>query len=303
MPAVPPRSSGRCPARDKIEQDRALVEKINEGCVESWREFVRRYSDLIYHVLWRRLIAEDEEEIHTVFVDTLEQLYKKNLKQYTGKSSLTTWVVLVARSCAVDYLRRKRGRRRYPKGYNSLSSFARKVFELHVIEGLGFDGLIHTLRWQGESFAVDDIARAVMDIEQNMDPRYLKRIELDHEARRAGAASGAELQYILDARAHYENRKTGEHPEQLLIKKEADELKDRVAALWEDLPAGEKHLIDLRFDSGWSAAKIARFLGLDDQRKVYRLTDAIVKRMRQLLYAGTNGRGLPSTEESDSREA
>jgi RNA polymerase sigma factor (sigma-70 family) len=302
MLANPPRSSVRGPDLETVKQDQAMVGRINDGCVESWQDFVRRYSDLIYHVLWRKLIAEDEEEIHTVFVDTLEQLYEKNLKQYTGKSSLTTWVVLVARSNAVDYLRRKRGRRRYPKGYDKLSDFARKVFELYVIEGLGFDGLIHALRWQGESFEVDDIARAVMDIENNVDPRYLRRIELDHEARRTGASSGAELRFILEARAHYENKKTGEHPEQSLIQKEADELKNRVTELWQNLPAREKTLIDLRFKSGWSAAKIAGFLGLDGQRQVYRLTDSIVNKMRQMLCGGTGGRRLPSTEKSGSKK-
>ncbi len=286
------------PDLDRIKLDQAMVERINGGCVETWQEFVTQYSSLIYFSLRRQLMAEDEEEIHTVFVDTLKQLYETNLKRYSGRSLLSTWVVLVTRTIAIDYLRQKRGRRRYPKGYNKLSGFDRKVFELYYIEGLGFDGLIHTLRWQGESCTVTDIARAILEVEKTVDDQYLKRLEFDRGARKAGAASGAELRYILDARAHHENSSVSEQPERILLEKEADELKKQIAVLWDRLPAREKALIDLKFKFGWRAAKIAEHLGLDGQRQVYRLTNAIVKKMRHLIYNGSGDSGIPSTEKS-----
>jgi RNA polymerase sigma-70 factor (ECF subfamily) len=82
---------------------------------EAWDEFVRRFSKLIYSVVFetlRRHGVRDggglSEDLHNAtFLALYDQNYKR-LRQWTEHCSLASWVRLVAASTSVDHLRRRR---------------------------------------------------------------------------------------------------------------------------------------------------------------------------------------------------
>lgn len=92
--------------------DLHLVHRILDGSLEAWHEFIESYTGLLNHTI--RRVLRDHDDVATVYVAVLERLYRGRLAQYRGESRLGTWLVFVARSAALDHLRRRRGRRRPP---------------------------------------------------------------------------------------------------------------------------------------------------------------------------------------------
>lgn len=236
-------------------------------------------------VLRQQLFAEDSDEISTVYVDILEDLYKGKLSDYEGRSALSTWLVLVSRGKALDYLRRKRGRKRLPKGFERLDAFDRRVFQLHYVEGLSLEVLMATLDWNGEPASVDRVAESIQRIEAEIDGRYLKRLRFDHQARANGIDSGRLLEYFLHVKAEYHRGTRISAADRALIEEEREAVLERVAALRGRLPETERAVLALRFDRGLSAREISRELGVESPRRVYAIIEAAVKRLREALIA------------------
>ena len=61
-----PKKGSEKPAGDKerpsrVEEDLALIAKVDGGSTAHWHAFVDRYAGLIYSVIRRQLFAEDDE--------------------------------------------------------------------------------------------------------------------------------------------------------------------------------------------------------------------------------------------------
>jgi RNA polymerase sigma factor (sigma-70 family) len=264
-------------------RDVQLVERINSHSVEAWHEFVHQYSDLIFSTLHRQLTAEDPDAIRTVYVDVLKNLYDHKLAKYEGISSLSTWLVIVTRGLAIDYLRRKGGRRRYPKGYQDLDPLGKRVFQLHFVEGLGFDAVLCTVNWDRNRYSVDAVAGAVETIHRTIDRRVLARLESERYARHHGIESGEVLEYLVYARIEYNRAAEDAAPDRELVEAEARRLHERVDECRERLSAREREALEMRFERGWRAKQIACSLGLDNDREAYSLVYKALRSLRRLL--------------------
>jgi len=266
-----------------FERDVELVAKINSGSVEAWHEFVHQFSDLIFSVLHRQLTAEDPDAIRTVYVDVLKRLYDSELTKYEAISSLSTWLVIVTRGMAIDYLRRKGGRRRAPKGYSDLGTLGRMVFQLHFVEGMGFDAVLCAVNWDSDRYTIDDVALSVETIHETIDRRVLKRLENERYARRHGIESGEFLEYMVHARMEYRHAAEDAAPDRALLEAEVRRIQKRVEACKERLPAKEREVLGLRYDKGWRAKEIASDLGLENDRAAYSLVYKALRTLRRLL--------------------
>lgn len=87
-----------------------------DGCKEAWDGFVDRYSGVIAAAV-RRAMGQvgrsDRPAIDDAIQETFVRLIKHDyrlLRSYDpSRASLTTWLTIVARSTAIDQLRRRRG--------------------------------------------------------------------------------------------------------------------------------------------------------------------------------------------------
>jgi RNA polymerase sigma factor (sigma-70 family) len=286
--------------RERLKQDMELVQAVLSGSVESWHVFVDRYTGLVMSVLRQQLFVEDIDEIRNVYVDVLEDLFNNKLKEYGGRASLATWLVLVTRGKATDYLRRKRGRRQLPRGWEALSEFDRRVFQLYFVEGLGFDSILCALEWESAGSGAGDIAGAVERIIERIDGRYLKRLNYENDARRQGTGAGNLPEYLYHAETALRERQSGgiRNPEEVLADGEHERELERLAALRRSLPEEDRVLLELRYERGWTARRISDELDMGGQRKVYSALDRAVRRLRALFAPDDADAGLRQDESS-----
>ena len=266
----------------RVAEDLALIQEVLGGSTAHWHAFVDRYSGLIYSVIRRQLFAEDEDEIRGVFTDVLDALYRGKLAEYEGRAELSTWLIVISRGKALDYLRKRDGRRKLPQAHDQLTPLEQQVFRLHHVEGLTFEAVIHTLASAGQRVTADDIANAVIRIDSVMDAHYLRRLEYESKAPAMGVVSGRLLNFLTEMRVRYD-RPRADAPDQALERKELEEMGARVRAMLAEMPAEAREVMRLRFDEGWTARRISDELGLGGQRRVYTIIDRVVRKIRNIL--------------------
>jgi len=266
----------------RVEEDLALIARVDEGSTPHWHAFVDRYAGLIYSVIRRQLFAEDEDEIRDVFTEVLDTLYRGKLTEYEGRSELSTWLIVISRGKALDYLRRRDGRRKLPLAHDQLTPLEQDIFRLHHVEGLGFEAVIHTLASTGTRVSADDIANAVIRIDSLMDPHYLNRLEYNARAPSLGVVSGRMLDFLQGLQLQYERPRT-DAPDQALEREDLEAMGRRVRELLAEMSDEEREIMRLRFDEGWTARRISDELGLGGQRKVYTVIDRVIRVIRNRL--------------------
>jgi DNA-directed RNA polymerase specialized sigma24 family protein len=98
-------------------QEKALIARCIQGNKDAWRDFICRYSSLVYYIIQKVLYGshcdaarEEIDDLHNdIFLSIIDNNGKK-LSQYEGKNGCTvsSWVRMIAVRSTIDYLRKKR---------------------------------------------------------------------------------------------------------------------------------------------------------------------------------------------------
>ena len=182
------------PTPDGFDADRALVDRILAGSESDWHHFIEKYSGLVYSVLRRYLF--NDEEIRDIWVQVMERLIGGTLKGYAGRSSLSTWLVFVARSTVFDHLRSVRGRREDPAGLEERDDRCRLVFDRFYSNGCTYEEVRHELAESGALADGESLAEILVEIEEALSSRVLRRIVWDLRAASVGVATGRMLEFL-----------------------------------------------------------------------------------------------------------
>ena len=271
------------PAQGGLADDRRLVEDIRRGSAEAWHEFLDRYTGLIYGVLRRHLVSEDEDEIRNLYVDILESLHDGELFKYQNRSRLATWLAVLSRAKAFDYRRKLVGRHRLPPEVEKLSRLDRQVLQLYFVEKLSLEIVAHTLHWKGYRVESTDIVAAIERIEDRLDHRFLRRLDDEAVARVSGATTVKVLRFLAHLRAQQNQDAMRDAPDQGILEEEACAEARRIRELIAGLPREDRKIVNLRFGQQLSARVIADKLGLENPRRVYTVLDRILARFRAIL--------------------
>jgi len=272
--------TGADPRSVTHDRDLALVRTILAGDARAWEGFVKQYAGLLYSVVRRHLRSRDADEIRTVMVDVLVSLRRSKLATYQGRAALSTWLTLVARSAALDTLRKRFGRGQDIRGCEQLSAVEKRLFQLHHVEGRSYREVIAELA-DGESWSVDRYIAAVHRIEQKLGERWLRRHAYDSFAHSVGASSGRMLEYLDHVREEFTHQAGGHSPEYHVLEREARETARRLNEVIEELEPAERRILHMRFEQGWTAREIADELGLPGARGVYTILERVVRRLRR----------------------
>jgi RNA polymerase sigma factor (sigma-70 family) len=262
-------------------RDLDLVRQVQAGSVDAWHAFIDRYANLIYSVISRYHF--DRDDVQGAFVDTLEALYRGKLFTYDGTASLSTWLVHVVRSSAIDHLRKRLGRRRLPHGLKTLGPLAIRVFKLYYLEGLGLAAVQHRLAEEGSRPEYEDLLEVIEAIESGVDAAYLRRITYALYAESVGAVSARMLEFLDRTRDQVREAGLRLSPEFVLMEKEAKRTANEILAMVNELPEPERRALSLRYDRDLTARQIARRMGVPSQRGVYSLLDRAFRHLRKML--------------------
>lgn len=96
---------------DLLHRDARLVDGVLAGRDDSWRLLVCRYAPYMMAAIGR--FSRDYDERMAIFLEVLERLRRDDfarLRSFAFRSSLATWLTVVARRTALDVLRSRYGR-------------------------------------------------------------------------------------------------------------------------------------------------------------------------------------------------
>jgi DNA-directed RNA polymerase specialized sigma24 family protein len=264
-------------------QDLALVRRILAGDVAAWGAFVDRYAGLILAMARRYLRSRDPDDVRTVFANVLESLRKSRFRTYEGRAALSTWLTLVARSEVIDHLRRRFGRDLKMRALDRLTPEQRTLFRLYYIEGAPWNEVVARLETNGTKWTEDGFIAELRSIERRLGDRWLRRLAYDLHAHSIGAVSGRLLEYLDHLRDEFARLEAASSPEYYVMEREARRTLDALNGRIASLNSRDQRLLELRFENGWTAGRIATELGLKGQRSVYRAVNRIVSKLRRQL--------------------
>src|SRR5262249_45973865 len=213
----------------------------------------------------------------------LESLRRTRLRTYEGRAALSTWLTLVVRSHVVDHLRHRFGRDSKLRALERLTPDERLLFRLYYIDGLPRGEVVARLEARGEIWGVDRFIAAIHHIERQLGDRWLKRLSYDLHAQSVGASSGRLLEYLDYVRDEFSQQGGAHSPEYHVMEREARRTADHLRASIAALNPKQRRLVELRFEEGWTAQRIADELGMRSQRSVYKSIDRIIARLRRLI--------------------
>ncbi len=259
--------------------DFALAKQITGGSLEAWHEFIDRYTGLIKHSIVR--VLDDPDEVATVYVAVLEGLYDGQLKQFKGESQLSTWLVFVARSKALDHYRRLHGRRTLPACIEELSETEQQLYKMRFEQGLSLDAIRHRMEAKGSDSI--DLGGTIARIGDLLSRSNHNRLDWNRRARQVGAESGRFLAFLEEQRRQAASRSRIANPETQLIAKEAASTVIKIRAAIDELDIDDRKIISLRFDHNLSARQIADRLSLSGPRRAYTLIESAIRRVRRTI--------------------
>ena len=161
------------------------------------------------------------------------------------------------------------------------------LFRLYYVDGLPRSEVVARLEAGGEAWGVDRFVAAVHQIERQLGDRCLKRLSYDLHAQSIGAASGRMLEYLDHVRDEFSQHAGAHSPEYYVMEREARRTADHLRASIASLAPRERRLVELRFEQGWTARRIAEELGMNGQRSVYKSIDRIVGKLRRRIAGRT----------------
>ncbi len=93
------------------DSDARLVRAILAGDIAAWQKFILKYSNFIYAAVIK--YTDDDDEKMAVYLHVLEKLHEnrfERLRRFAFKAKLSTWLTVVSRRLALDFLRGRYGR-------------------------------------------------------------------------------------------------------------------------------------------------------------------------------------------------
>jgi RNA polymerase sigma factor (sigma-70 family) len=116
--------------------DSRLLNKVAAGDVASWQKFVLKYAAVIFAATGK--YCDEYDEKMAVFLHVLEKLRENRfarLQRFSFQAKLSTWLTVVSRRLALDFLRAKHGRDFRLKKIRIVSYDAVPAFLKHVTGG------------------------------------------------------------------------------------------------------------------------------------------------------------------------
>lgn len=200
------------------------------------------------------------------------------LRQWEGRSQLQWYLATVIGKALQDHVDHLWGKWRPSATAQELGEPALKLERLLVRERMTFDEACHKLRIE-DRVALSEVELA--DLAARLPVRqYWGRSRQDSGGDAAGHAAANRSSPASPFASPLESAE-----ERLLRQEGAPRRRQARAALagaLAELPKEDLLILELRFASGWTLAKIARSMGLD-QKRLYRRTERILERLERDL--------------------
>ena len=194
------------------------------------------------------------------------------LRKFGGRSSPRTFLMTVVQRLYLDWRNKEWGKWRPSAAARRKGPVAIELERLILRDQLRFDEAVEQLRARGVVQSTEECAAVWAELPQRPGRRAASDVELDH----------------MPAPAT---------PDPVAVHEGRDRAERTGAALTEvlsTLDAADHLVIRLRFQDGFTVARIAQLIG-QDQKALYRRIESLLTRMRQAMLA----RGVSASEIAD----
>jgi DNA-directed RNA polymerase specialized sigma24 family protein len=283
-----PRRRGRATLAVTELSDRALQELLADDAERGWRAFIDQYTPTLLGFIRRAGLRERDEALD-VYVRVCGHLAEngcQRLKRHDpARGALRSWLAVVVRHAAADWVRSRVGRRRLFAAVKALPALEQEVFQLFYWEGRSPAEMSEVLAGRHRRrVALGEVMDALDRVQSALSQR--QRAELLSLTVRAGGLRT----WAGDPEGRPpEPPDTRPDPEAALRRREAERVWAEALAR---LAPEEAAILRLKFVQGLTHAEIARALHLE------RLSDdrvqGIVARLRaQVAAEGALDRAQP----------
>ena len=263
-----------------MDEESLLVQDIAAGNENAWHRFVETHEPYLKRVIYR--YVQDDELQGDLFVTLLEKLRKDKLRRFSGRSSLRTWLFIVAKNHCRDYFRSRTGVRHILSALEELERLDRRFFKLFYMEHLPLREVHTSLGLEfGGTLSYIDLLECDERIRKRLaekklgnipdkllTPQTLATVPLDGIRHRTGGVS-AEGSHVS--------------PELVLDSMELERALRSLQRVIMNLPSKDQILLKLRFEHKLSARRISEVLDLANEKQVYRRLKKLFARLEKML--------------------
>jgi RNA polymerase sigma factor (sigma-70 family) len=245
---------------------------------ETWQEFLRQYSPVIFQTC--QYSTSNADQAADCFLFACEQLCRNNFRRLLrfrleGSARFSTWLRVVVRNLCLDWLRKQFGRPRLFRSIARLSQLDGEVYRCRYEQGLSLDETLVSLCPSFPGLTMEQLAAAEEQVEKSLSSRQLWLMSTRRASLRM---QGQETSVGLIDTPAMEPMDARPNPESVLADQEQE---DRVRSAVGKLPKLERLLIRLRFEEALSLQEIAGLTGLGDAQRVHRRVAEVLEKLRQ----------------------
>lgn len=266
-----------------MEDELLLVEAIVSGDIDAWHWFVEEFTPYLRKTIGR--YVKDHEVAHDLYVSLLEKLKKEKLKRFSGRSTLSTWLFIVARNHCRDYFRSSKGVRHILSALKDLDKLDRRFFELHYLQGFPIHEVLESLRLEmGKGISYMDLISCKERIKRKVAEKKLGKLldRLLHPGQRAQLPSREEASYYPELQYLY--KQVDPPPDTIMNGDAFGRALENLREALSKLPYKDQIILKLRFEHKASARRINEILDLGNEKQVYRRLERLFDKLKELLF-------------------
>ena len=241
---------------------------------ESWTEFLSVYSPILYQSA--RVCTSSEDAAADCYLYICEKLahnrFRRLLKfKPQGSATFTTWLRVVARNLCFDWHRKQSGRQRPFKSLQNLSPLEMEVYTCRFLRSASPEETLARLEPLFPGVSLGELS----NIEENLQRSLSSRQQWILSSRKAALTTAVAVDEDVIGAVEVADPSPNQE-DQIVREQQYGQLKKSLASL----PAGERLLVQLRFEQDLSLEEIASLCDLGDAQRVHRRMVAILKQLR-----------------------
>jgi len=261
------RSESAVQEREETE----FVSSLKTGGPAEWRLFLNAYADAILRIV--RIFAESYDDRMDLFLFVCDRLKEADMKKVRSfqfrpeaPCRFTTYLSVVIKNIAVDFIRSKGGRFRPFRGVGDLDEAGRLIFEYRLRDGRPIEEVVSLLQGRhGIKLGADEVSRRVERLEARLSTNQRWRLLSRLFARRRPLPIDPVAEVAFGRSEHPVGeravplRADRADPERVLCSADAERIFQEAMT---DIAPNERLALTLRFRDGLSAREAGPVMGI-----------------------------------------
>jgi RNA polymerase sigma factor (sigma-70 family) len=290
LPPESPASAAALRLEGTGREEEILARVRREGA-GAWEEFLEGFAGVLFRVV--ALFADSYDDRMDFFLYICDRLREDDMKrvrafQHRAEAPcrFSTYLTVVAKNMAVDFLRSREGRYRPFSRVASMDETDRLLFEYHLRDGASMEETRSLLQGRhGIRLSLEEASRRTAVIATALSANQRWKLL----ARLASRRRTLSIDPVAEAAVHDDERGLplpggpGGDPEQPLREKEAREVLQEALAAVEPR---QRLALTLRFRDALSREEVARTLAVSPSQAESLIREAVAAVRRRLTHSG-----------------